>query len=193
MLIKNFTPWLDIPLAIALYIAALSGFLVWVHKSAQSSVPRTTATRNRLLFRLGLVFLLLTLVCYVLDFAFWLLVCIVLFFVIALCLESTLGLFGIPVLALAVFVREYVLGFPELVLRPANPEHDEHDELEHLDQLIGYCGTTTTPLRPQGDVEIDGKRYSAESATGELIDKDTKITVISVRRHLLLVTPKDGG
>lgn len=179
---KHFSPWIDIPIAIALYVAVVVGFLAWVHKSSQTSVARNEETRDRLVFRLGVIFVTIGLICYLLDIAFWLVVCVIFILLLSLFAEGFLGILAIPIVALAMFTKEYVLGFPELILSP----RESTDGPADLNCLIGNTGSTVTSLRPQGEIEINGQRYIAESESGDLIDRETPVTIVGVKKQLLL-------
>ncbi len=47
-------------------------------------------------------------------------------------------------------------------------------------ELIDKNGVTTTPFRPTGTIEIDGKYYSATTSDSQWINAGTKVKVISV-------------
>lgn len=57
---------------------------------------------------------------------------------------------------------------------------------ESISHLEGLTGVTTTVMRPSGMIEIEGKRYSAQTS-GEFMAKDTKIKVIEVKGNRIVV------
>jgi membrane-bound serine protease (ClpP class) len=54
--------------------------------------------------------------------------------------------------------------------------------------LVGKAGTTVTPLRPSGTVEIDGVRWDAMTR-GEMLDEGSAVRVLRVEMSQLVVEP----
>ena len=59
-------------------------------------------------------------------------------------------------------------------------------------KLLHRTGTTVTPLRPAGTIEIDQERYSAV-AEGEFIDAKTPIEVVRLDGNSIVVDQKTPG
>lgn len=174
----HFSPWIDIPLAVLLYGGALFRILRWVHKPDQLTVKKTPETTRRAAFRLAIVILPLVLICYAVNIAFWLVVVII----------PLIDLMGLPVLKLGYPIREFTLGFPELVLSP--PDSVGQSPLavdDPLDQYVGRTARATSSLCPQGTVEIDDLQLGATSASGLLISPGTTLHVTGMRDGQLLV------
>ena len=77
-----------------------------------------------------------------------------------------------------------------LVLKDA--QHLDGDETRKaLEALIGLEGTAATPLRPEGQVELNGSRVSASSG-GEFLEKGTKIRVTGAEGNHVLVRPAES-
>ncbi|MCP4645662.1 MAG: hypothetical protein GY851_34775 [bacterium] len=55
-------------------------------------------------------------------------------------------------------------------------------------QLIGKSARATTPMKPHGKVQVDGREFQAKAATG-YIARDTALTVVGCERALLVVEP----
>jgi len=92
------------------------------------------------------------------------------------------GVFWLPFY----FTREFVLGFPmrkELVLEPPR-DANTTPSLEHLYHLPAVV---TSPLRPNGTIEIDGIEHLARSTDGTLIATGTDVTAHDSMGSTLLV------
>lgn len=59
-------------------------------------------------------------------------------------------------------------------------------------ELVGMEGTALTTLRPSGTVRIDGKKYDVVTR-GEMIDRGTLITVLSVSGNRVVVCETKHG
>lgn len=57
-----------------------------------------------------------------------------------------------------------------------------------LEAMIGCCGTTTTPLAPDGYVQIKGELWQALS-TGPNINEGEEVVIVEIKRLTLFVTP----
>ena len=74
-----------------------------------------------------------------------------------------------------------------LILKDAEtPKGSE--ALSALQALAGKNGITVTPLRPAGQIELDGKRVNAASG-GEFLEKGTNVSVIGAEGDHVLVRP----
>lgn len=60
--------------------------------------------------------------------------------------------------------------------------------VDSLESLIGKTGVARSKLLPAGSITIDGKHYDAVS-DGMPIEKDQKITVVSVKAQRIFVRP----
>ena len=82
----------------------------------------------------------------------------------------------------ACLIREWAFGFPQLILNP--PAFEPADELK---VSVGMKGKTLSPLRPWGEVEVDGERYSATSDNGKMLAADIDVVVTGHRNGGLTV------
>jgi membrane-bound serine protease (ClpP class) len=62
--------------------------------------------------------------------------------------------------------------------------------IKNSKRLIGKEGIATTPLRPSGMVEVNGKKLNAITR-GEYVDSNTKIKIISVEGNKIVVEAVD--
>jgi len=62
--------------------------------------------------------------------------------------------------------------------------------IKNSKRLIGKEGMATTPLRPSGMVEVNGKKLNAITR-GEYVDSNTKIKIISVEGNKIVVEAVD--
>ena len=97
---------------------------------------------------------------------------------------SLIGLFGVVVM-----LREWAFGFPSLILDPKNRVIDSSSATSENSPLVGKTGVALSPLRPMGDIEIEGKVLSASSDTGQLIDAGANVTIVGVRNGQPRVSP----
>lgn len=77
----------------------------------------------------------------------------------------------------------------DLVLKDA--QHPDSDQARKaLSPFVGREGVVATPLRPAGQIEIDGRRVSAASG-GEFLEKGTRIRVTGTEGDHVLVRSED--
>ena len=104
----------------------------------------------------------------------------------------TLILVGLTGLAVFLSYRSVLRGRlskSNLVLK--TQEAPPEDTSSGLKSRIGQRGTTMTPLRPGGTVEMDGARFPA-SSEGDFIPKDTRVEVTGVEGNRLIVRPQES-
>ncbi|MCG8649339.1 MAG: hypothetical protein MI861_05880, partial [Pirellulales bacterium] len=97
------------------------------------------------------------------------------------------GAFGLW--AAAYLIREWSFGFPQLILHPQTHDSNSAAPTAETGELVGKTGVTISPLRPTGDVDIDGVTYSVASADGRLLDSGATVTVTSYRNGRPCVAP----
>ena len=56
------------------------------------------------------------------------------------------------------------------------------------EDLVGRVGRAATPLRPTGQVKIDGELWSARSTDGSSIARHEEIEVVTIRGNTVLVS-----
>ncbi len=102
---------------------------------------------------------------------------------------GTILLFAPVLFALALYL------FPKtplgrlLLLRPPTREEVEPEPTgPRLNHLIGQIGRTTTPLRPSGMVDFEGRRLDGMSEEG-LIPAGTMVRAIGLRGRQVVVRP----
>jgi hypothetical protein len=191
-LMPSFTPLIDVPLAVLVYGATLLGVLYWVHRTGQQGVKKTPQTTRRVASRLALLTACLLLVCYLVDFAFWIAALVAIVLVLATLAGGQLSALGLPLVLLAHLIKEYIMGFPELILDPPEPSNDSAADHDRLPALVGRSAIAAAELRPQGEIEIDGMRLPAASHCGKMIAAGMSLRVTGYRNGSLLVRESDG-
>ena len=87
----------------------------------------------------------------------------------------------------ASLIREWAFGFPQLVLQPPADEPAHRSFYNSSSQFCGKEGITVSPLRPSGEVQVDGKTMSCISENGKLIETGEKVVVAGERNGRLYV------
>lgn len=185
----TFSPWIDIPFALFIYGVTLRGLLRWVHRTDQEEVEKTRHSTRKICMRLAEITVLSLLICYAVNLPFW---CVSL---IGLGLitfpgppdELLLRPLFLPIVVFAQIIRWYVIGCPDMVLVPPNHSNSSVSEQNRLASFVGKNAIATGPLRPQGEIEIDGIRLSARSWDGKMISDGTQVSVTGVQSDKLLV------
>jgi membrane-bound ClpP family serine protease len=132
--------------------------------------------------RILIVLLSIFIPCYLIDFAFWVAVA----FLFALFIFGSMiggepgGVIAWPVFIAALFVREFVLGFPDLILHP-EAANKIQPQGESSDPLIGLQARTVSALRPFGSIALEGRILQAVSDSGDFIDTNTIVCIRSSR------------
>jgi membrane-bound ClpP family serine protease len=104
----------------------------------------------------------------------------------------SLGLPALPLIVLGSLAKEFILGFPELVLSPGSrPDRKAVSEVE-VHEMVGWKATTTAALRLQGEVSIDGENFRATSDSATMIDAGVLVEVVGFRNGNLLVSVLNG-
>ena len=187
----SFTWHYDLPLLLA--VAAL---LVWCfhYWSQNTELDSNADLAGRFPLASTKAIVLLALVCFACwtgNFPFWgiFAALLTLGLVVSIVLGgqvdgSLFGLFG-----LVVMLREWAFGFPSLILDPKNRVIDSSSSTSENSPLLGRTGVALSPLRPMGDIEIEGEVLSASSDNGQLIDTGTNVTVTCIRNGQPRVSP----
>jgi len=169
------------------YILSLWVFRVWLSSDCFEKVAYTPKLMRTIALRTALLYLLLGLICRVFELnAFILLLIIVLVSLLTLVfIVLGLDINALIMIELYSFLFHWILGFPpkELWISPNKIYKHPDNQPTHL---IGKSGFAQTPLRPVGNVCVDNQKYQAISESG-FIEKDTPISVISVRNNDLIV------
>lgn len=182
-----FFPIVDLPLILAATIGFVVNFRLWADSASEDIQPQIKSRLSSATIRVVGFFVALLVLCWSTNIAVWAVFCLV--FVIALCgMFLSPDAFGLDLAVLFAFglLREWCFGFPQLILRPQADTTDSSDR-ELKQKLIGKPGITTSPLRPAGNVSIDGSEYPAASEDGTLIENGTEIVVIGTKNGTILV------
>jgi len=91
-------------------------------------------------------------------------------------------LIGLPLAKAIVSVGFYALFLRKAFERPARPG---------TSPSVGQAARVVSPLRPEGQVKVDGEIWSARSDDGRFIAERTEVEIVGRRRNLLRVTPLD--
>lgn len=174
--------------------------LLWVHRSKQTIVPRSWELSRSIMLRIltlhvaGMICL-----CGVLKIPMNTLL-IALPFVYVMCAVTLEGLppptdpVGFAVILTFVLpffaMQQFVLGFP--VLKEGVLEPPIVPQKPEPPPLACDTGVVVAMLRPMGDVELAGERFSATSFDGKMLEVGTPIRVCGRRGNVLLVTTLDS-
>jgi membrane-bound serine protease (ClpP class) len=194
----TFAPLIDIPL-IAITLAVFVGhFNRWALRNDVDSSLNLASRLPRARVRVVTLFVCILLVCWYGNLAVWSIVALLLGvgFVLVLLFGVALdgSVFGL--LFAAYLIREWAFGFPQLILQPPTDQQSVRTGETPRDDLIGQIGITLSPIRPTGEVEIEGVRYSVASDDGQLLDAGVIVKVTSRRNGRPCVTaidPQEGG
>lgn len=121
------------------------------------------------------------------DIAFWFVVVVAAVLVLAEFGVGALGIAGLPLIAFGYLIKGFVLGFPELILSPPQHPRSTPSDRSEIQKHVGRTSTTTAPLRPQGDITIDGRKFPASSDGGTMIESGKMVKVVGFRNGSLLV------
>jgi membrane-bound ClpP family serine protease len=175
--------------AIVLYGVTLAGVLIWLFLSKQKILARSGFNAFCVAARLALLFAALLWICWIVGMASVLAIALIAAFV-ALGVFLDLPVSGVVGFALVYVVQQFVLGFParhEWMLSPSNDPTKQDAHLGLGSELIGAKGITTSPLRPIGDVKIEGRIYRAKTTDGQMLDANRTIVVSFVQQGTLVV------
>ena len=104
---------------------------------------------------------------------------------------AVLALIGLMVFLSYRSIMKGRLSKSALVLKDAQqPEVDS--TVKALETLVGQEGIAVTPLRPEGQVEVNGIRVSAASG-GDFLEKGTRVRVTGTEGNRALVRPAEAG
>ena len=91
-------------------------------------------------------------------------------------------LVGLPVAKAFTSVVFYALFLRRVFQRPAR---------DGAKGLVGRTARAGTPLRPTGQIKVDGEIWSARSADGSTIAPYDEVEIVGVRGNTVLVTRPD--
>ena len=180
--------------------ASLVAFLVYVQYWARESsdelginlVARLPTARVRLAaFSIGFLAL-----CWFINVSFWaaLLTFFVLGLIIGLIVAQTMEGGSLVFAGAFLLLREWAFDFPLLSLRPTT-DVDSHTEArkKELEELVGQTGVASGPLRPFGNVELNGQEFPARSDSGDFLEDNIAVRVVAVRDGVLSVLPAEAA
>jgi len=189
----EFAPQIDLPLIAVI----LLGFVLSFHFGNEKTDPDSTidlrARLPKAYFRLFALFGVVMLICWFANLGFYVLLLILLGTGLVgtiVCGDENAMVFFLHLVFGS--IREWCLGFPNLILDPeshrtvATPKLIEHPE------LVGREAITTSQLRPAGEVEIDGREISAVSENGRVIAHGAPVTIVGEQNGSLCVRPIEG-
>lgn len=125
--------------------------------------------------------------CYFIDVAFYVPIVIFLFLILLVFGGDIFGILGLPAIAVAYMLKEYVLGFPDLILDPPSPLETDNELQASLAKHIGQVAITTSSLKPIGEIELNDVRLTAASESGVFIDPGTDVVIVGVKNGKLVV------
>ena len=186
-----FAPLIDLPLAVLTTAAFIWHFNKWASSNDLDTGVDVAARLPAARMRVITLFAVILLLCWLLNLAVWSIFALLLGIGIAIAFITSgdidggaFGLWGA-----AYLIREWAFGFPQLILHPPSPTASLSNPDGRDGELIGKTGTATSPIRPTGDVEIDGVTISVSSADGRLIETGTHVKVTAYRNGRPCVSP----
>ena len=189
----SFTPLYDLPLLIVVAALLVWHFHYWSHNTELDSNADLVGRFPLACAKAVSLLVIACVICWAANFPFWGIFAILLAFGIALSIAlggqtdgSLIGLLGS-----AIMLREWAFGFPQLILDPKKRTDASSQLAPENNALVGKKGIALSPLRPMGDIDIDGKVLSATSDNGQLIDAGTSVTVIRFKNGQPRVTPTE--
>ena len=180
--------------------ASLVAFLVYVQYWARESsdelginlVARLPTARVRLAaFSIGFLAL-----CWFINVSFWaaLLTFFVLGLIIGLIVAQTMEGGSLVFAGAFLLLREWAFDFPLLSLRPPTDVSARTEaRKKELEELVGQTGVASGPLRPFGNVELNGQEFPARSDSGDFLEDNIAVRVVAVRDGVLSVLPAEAA
>jgi len=189
----SFAPLIDIPLVGITLAVFIRHFNRWALRKDVDTSFNLASRLPRARIRVIAFFACILLVCWYGNLAVWSIVALLLGvgLVLVLLFGGALDGSAFGLLFAAYMIREWAFGFPQLILQPTTGQQCDHARETLCDDLIGQTGFTLSPIRPTGDVEINGVRYSVASDDGQLLDAGVTVKVTSRRNGRPCVTPID--
>lgn len=177
---------------IILFIAyglSLWVFRRWIRGGSFKNVSLTPQRMRQIAFRTALLYLFLGWICWYYQLNAFKLFGLIAGFSLLLLIAgggfSLIGPFaGIPIIIYYVLFQ-WLLGFPDKELLIPPNERYKHPEPQPT-YLIERQGSVETPLRPIGEISIDGQRHVATSEI-DFIETGASITVVGVKNSTLVV------
>lgn len=178
----HFNPWVDLPLFGLVLGTFLFHFERWAKRQdVDTSVElesRLPSARIRLISLFGIV----TITCWTVNFPAWLLLALIVLVSVGTAAVSD---FEQGVAVIPWIIREWAFRFPYLILQP--PPVEEWADGSGAPSYVGRRATVVTPLRPHGQVELDGRVFSAVSETGAFIAKGETVLICDRKKGTLTV------
>ncbi len=188
----SFSPLTDSIIAIVAFTSCAAFTLRWVHHSDQARVTKTPETTRLVVVRLAVVVGILLGACGLLDIAIWIPMAALALLLLLAWGDSFLGLPGIAFLWV---IQQYVLGFP--AREDVFPGHSRiaarsHAQRSDLTRYIGARATTSSALKPAGEVTLGGAQHIATSENGAYLDSGETVVVTGAKNRSLLVRRIDA-
>lgn len=182
MISIHFTPWIDLMLV----AVTLSAFLLHCEYWARSDVAdtpidlvsRLPMTRVRLIS----LFAVIAVLCWGADVAAWIVLSMLVMIGVIVAVTAD---FEHAAIAIPWAIREWAFGLPLLTLHPTLESQQVSDV--GIAEQVGTHGAVVSPLRPFGQVEVDGHTMPAQSDSGEYIDAGAVIVVCGARGGCICV------
>lgn len=187
--IPAFTFSVDLPVSALTLAGFMLYFRIWAHEQAESTGVDLVKRLPTACLYVTCLIAAITLACWLANIAVWSI------FVLLLLVGAVLSLFvqaditdgGFALLVAGGFIREWAFGFPSLILRPPEYEPPNGIDANVVDELVGASGVTTSPLRPQGEAEFEGRVLTVQTYNGQFLDSGTNVTVTGLREGLACV------
>ena len=167
----------DLPATLLGYGLAI-GFIVWLRRSHDVSWTQVAqaAARLAIIFAIGYGF------CFLVGITVWLPAGVLFGAASAGAL-----VFSVSSLMLLGAACEFILGIPLHNDTLAPPSISVPDPTMTNSELVACEGIALSPLKPSGEVRVNGERFAAISDGSKFLDVDEKITVIAVKNGTLVV------
>lgn len=187
-----FAPLIDVPLVVCTVALFIWHFNRWASRNDLDTSVDLAARLPTAGLRVIALFTCILLLCWLSNIAVWPVFALLLGVGVALAFiaggDGDGGEVGLW--AAAYLIREWAFGFPQFILHPPKSSVITSTSQCNRGELMGKIGTTTSPIRPTGDAEIDGVKVTVASTDGRLIETGTQVSVTAYRNGRPCVSPR---
>jgi hypothetical protein len=175
----SFAPFVDFPLTGVVLAAFLWHFNRWARRNDIDTSINLASRLPKARLRVVALHVCILIACWYFNVAVWSILGII--FCIGLAaiflITGDVDGAGFGLWSAACMIREWAFGFPQLILHPVVHPDCNGSHGFPTDDLVGKTGITISPIRPTGDAEIEGTKYSVASDDGQWIDAGIPIRV----------------
>lgn len=187
----GFSSYVDTPLALALLVGFLINARYWANSGDSETNVDLLSRLPTAQYRFTTFFTLVVTACWFSDVSVFTFALAAIFLgSIGSVVFEAQGAGGLFPFTAADLLREWAFGYPRFILSPPSDEDAIASRQAELEDLLGKDATTCTPLRPNGDVTVDGHKFEASSEDGTFIEANLAVVVSSIKNGTLFVRPQ---